>query len=159
MTDFSCSERQSRRVVIHRPGGYEQLRLERGPLPRPAAGEQLVATRAIGVNYADCVVRMGLYASARKYVGWPITPGFELVGRPHDVLTQAPVIAFMNASCWACIASKPGILAIGFIAPMFSIIFDCPSRSISKLACRNCGTTLCAQGAGFFMQMGGAGTS
>ena len=93
MTDFSCSERQSRRVVIHRPGGYEQLRLERGPLPRPAAGEQLVATRAIGVNYADCVVRMGLYASARKYVGWPITPGFELVGRPHDDLTQAPVIA------------------------------------------------------------------
>ena len=36
--------------------------------------------RAIGVNYADCVVRMGLYASAREYVGWPITPGFELAG-------------------------------------------------------------------------------
>ncbi len=31
---------------------------------------------AIGVNYADCVIRMGLYESARQYVGWPITPGF-----------------------------------------------------------------------------------
>lgn len=37
-------------------------------------------TSAIGVNYADCVVRMGLYASAKKYVGWPITPGFEFAG-------------------------------------------------------------------------------
>jgi len=34
----------------------------------------------MGVNYADCVVRMGLYASAKKYVGWPITPGFEVAG-------------------------------------------------------------------------------
>lgn len=33
-----------------------------------------------GVNYADCVVRMGLYESAKRYVGWPITPGFEVAG-------------------------------------------------------------------------------
>ena len=36
--------------------------------------------RAVGVNYADCIVRMGLYASAREYVGWPIVPGFEVAG-------------------------------------------------------------------------------
>ncbi len=35
---------------------------------------------AAGVNYADCIVRMGLYRSARDYVGWPITPGFEVAG-------------------------------------------------------------------------------
>jgi NADPH:quinone reductase-like Zn-dependent oxidoreductase len=28
---------------------------------------------------------MGLYASARKYVGWPITPGFEFAGTVHAV--------------------------------------------------------------------------
>ena len=39
-----------------------------------------VAVRACGVNYADCVVRMGLYKSAKEYVGWPITPGFEVAG-------------------------------------------------------------------------------
>jgi NADPH:quinone reductase-like Zn-dependent oxidoreductase len=27
------------------------------------------------------IVRMGMYSSAKKYVGWPITPGFELAGR------------------------------------------------------------------------------
>lgn len=35
---------------------------------------------AIGVNYADCVTRMGLYASAKQYVGFPVTPGFEVAG-------------------------------------------------------------------------------
>jgi NADPH:quinone reductase-like Zn-dependent oxidoreductase len=40
-----------------------------------------VDVEAIGVNYADCVTRMGLYASARHYVGYPVTPGFEVAGR------------------------------------------------------------------------------
>lgn len=84
MTNFLGTQppdsRDALRVVIHRPGGYDQLRLERGPRPTARAGERLIRSAAIGVNYADCVVRMGLYASARKYVGWPITPGFELVG-------------------------------------------------------------------------------
>jgi len=40
----------------------------------------LVEVRSIGVNYADVIVRMGLYSSAREYVGWPITPGFEVSG-------------------------------------------------------------------------------
>jgi NADPH:quinone reductase-like Zn-dependent oxidoreductase len=39
-----------------------------------------VRTRAAGVNFADVVVRLGLYPSAQEYVGWPITPGFEFSG-------------------------------------------------------------------------------
>lgn len=74
-----------RKVVIHRPGGYERLIIEPVDVPRPGAGEVLVATEAIGVNYADCVVRMGLYASAKKYVGWPVTPGFEFAGTVREV--------------------------------------------------------------------------
>ncbi len=69
-----------RKVVIARPGGYEELRIVEAAEAAPAPGEVRIAVRAIGVNYADCVVRMGLYASARKYVGWPITPGFEVAG-------------------------------------------------------------------------------
>jgi NADPH:quinone reductase-like Zn-dependent oxidoreductase len=34
----------------------------------------------VGVNYADVCVRWGVYESAKKYVGWPITPGFEFSG-------------------------------------------------------------------------------
>ena len=36
---------------------------------------------SIGVNYADCCVRWGLYESAKKFVGWPIIPGFEFSGK------------------------------------------------------------------------------
>lgn len=69
-----------RNVVIHRAGNYDQLRIERHPDPAPGPGELLVETSFAGVNFADCVVRMGLYASAKEYVGWPITPGFEFSG-------------------------------------------------------------------------------
>jgi NADPH:quinone reductase-like Zn-dependent oxidoreductase len=70
-----------RRVVIHRPGGYERLSIESGPDPQPGPGEVLVDVEAAGVNFADCITRMGLYASARELVGYPITPGFEVAGR------------------------------------------------------------------------------
>jgi NADPH:quinone reductase-like Zn-dependent oxidoreductase len=69
-----------KRVVLHRAGGWGVLRIEEAPDPTPGDGEVLVATEAVGVNFADVVVRMGLYESARKYVGWPITPGFEFAG-------------------------------------------------------------------------------
>lgn len=70
-----------RKVVIHRPGGYERLKIEEAPDLAPGPGEVAVEVAAIGVNYADCVIRMGLYASAKEFVGWPITPGFEFAGR------------------------------------------------------------------------------
>ncbi len=72
-----------RRVVIPRSGGYERLQLADGPDPAPRPGEIVVAVEAAGVNYADCVIRMGWYASAQEYVGWPITPGFEVAGTVH----------------------------------------------------------------------------
>lgn len=73
-----------RRVLIASAGGYEKLTLVEQPDPVPGADEELVRVEAIGVNYADCIVRMGLYASAKEYVGWPITPGFEVAGTTPD---------------------------------------------------------------------------
>jgi NADPH:quinone reductase-like Zn-dependent oxidoreductase len=68
------------KIVIHKPGGYGELRLERQPDTAPGRGEVRIAVRHAGVNYADCVTRMGLYESAKRLVGWPITPGFEVAG-------------------------------------------------------------------------------
>lgn len=70
-----------RRIVVRKPGGYDRLEIVEEQTPAPAAGQILVATEAIGVNYADSIVRLGLYSSGKKYVGWPITPGFEFAGR------------------------------------------------------------------------------
>jgi NADPH:quinone reductase-like Zn-dependent oxidoreductase len=90
-----------KRIVVHHAGGWDALAIEEAPDPTPGDGEVLVATEAVGVNFADVVVRMGLYESARKYVGWPITPGFEFagvitaVGRGVDSVTQgARVLGF-----------------------------------------------------------------
>lgn len=68
------------KIVVHRPGGFGQLKLETHASPTPKEGEVRVETRAVGVNYADCIVRLGLYKSAKQFIGWPITPGFEFAG-------------------------------------------------------------------------------
>ena len=88
------------RVAVHRAGGYDRLVVEEAREPLPTLDEVRVRVRAIGVNYADCVVRMGLYQSAREYVGWPIVPGFEVAGTidaigssVDDVRVGDPVIA------------------------------------------------------------------
>lgn len=70
----------TRQIVIRSAGGHDKLELVTTPTPSPKRGEVRIAVRAIGVNYADVVVRMGLYSSAKQYVGWPITPGFEVAG-------------------------------------------------------------------------------
>jgi NADPH:quinone reductase-like Zn-dependent oxidoreductase len=68
------------KIVIRRPGGFSRMQLEDCAEPAPGPGEVAVVTRAIGVNYADCIARMGLYKSANEFVGWPLTPGFEFSG-------------------------------------------------------------------------------
>jgi len=67
-------------IVIDRPGSYERLQLRERPDPQPGPGEVRLRVQHAGVNYADCVIRMGLYESAKRLVGWPITPGFEVAG-------------------------------------------------------------------------------
>jgi NADPH:quinone reductase-like Zn-dependent oxidoreductase len=69
-----------KKIVIHRPGGFNQLKIESFPDPSPKDDQVVVETKAIGVNYADCVVRMGFYASQKKLIGWPVTPGFDFSG-------------------------------------------------------------------------------
>ncbi|MFO0678915.1 MAG: zinc-binding dehydrogenase [Polyangiaceae bacterium] len=71
---------RGRKVVIEKAGDFGALQVRNFEPARPEPGSVRVRTSAVGVNYADCIVRMGLYASAAKYVGWPITPGFEFAG-------------------------------------------------------------------------------
>ena len=103
------------RIVIDRPGGYAALRLVESADPAPGPGEILIAVEACGVNYADGIIRMGLYASARELHGYPITPGFEVAGRIAALgdgvegwSIGEPVIGVTlfggyarHASCWA----------------------------------------------------------
>ena len=69
-----------KKIVIHKPGSHDRLCMENHPDPKPGPGEVLINVKAAGINFADCITRMGLYASAKKLVGYPITPGFEVSG-------------------------------------------------------------------------------
>lgn len=73
---------QTRRILIRRPGSYSRLEQIKEETELTLGSKDVwVETRAAGVNYADCVIRMGLYQSAKEFVGWPITPGFEFSGQ------------------------------------------------------------------------------
>lgn len=89
MTPVPC---QARRIRIARPGNYDVLRLEAFAIGEPGPVQVLVEVAAIGVNYADGLIRMGLYESARKLHGYPITPGFEVSGRV--LATGSSVVRF-----------------------------------------------------------------
>ena len=67
-------------IVIDKPGGYDALKLCEAPDPKPGPEQVVIRVKACGVNYADGIIRMGLYASAKKLHGYPITPGFEVAG-------------------------------------------------------------------------------
>ncbi len=78
--DASTPPHSCQRVVIPKPGGHDQLQLEHHPQPYCGDGEILIDVRAIGVCFADTIVRMGLYESAKEFVVGPTTPGFEVAG-------------------------------------------------------------------------------
>jgi len=44
-----------------------------------------VAVSYIGVNFADCLLRVGLYAAARYYGSYPVVPGFDFSGHVTEV--------------------------------------------------------------------------
>ena len=69
-----------KKIVIHRAGDYKELKLEECKDLNAKDAEVVVSVKAAGINYADIIIRWGLYESAKKLVGWPITPGFEYSG-------------------------------------------------------------------------------
>src|ERR1700710_2331073 len=66
-----------RQVVITRHGPPDVLRLRQAPDPAPGPGEVRIAVRAIGVNFADILARVGLYPDAPKP---PCVVGYEVAG-------------------------------------------------------------------------------
>jgi synaptic vesicle membrane protein VAT-1 len=66
-----------RALVVRRYGPPEVFELQEMADPQPKAGEVLIRVKAIGVNFADLLARMGVYPSAPKP---PFVPGLEVAG-------------------------------------------------------------------------------
>jgi NADPH:quinone reductase-like Zn-dependent oxidoreductase len=70
-------------AVVRKYGPPENFELRDWPEPAPKPGECLVRVRAVGVNFADLMQRMGVYPGTPKA---PFIPGFEVAG----TVEQAP---------------------------------------------------------------------
>jgi NADPH:quinone reductase len=63
-------------IRVHEFGDPSVLKLETIPDPKPAAGQVLIAVKAIGVNPVDTYVRKGIYGPKE----FPYTPGNDCAG-------------------------------------------------------------------------------
>lgn len=66
-----------RAIVVRKYGPPENMELREMPDPQPQPGEVLIRVRAIGINFADILGRMGFYQGVPKP---PYIPGLELAG-------------------------------------------------------------------------------
>ncbi len=75
-----------RAMVVRRYGPPEVFESQEVPDPQPKAGEVLIRVKAIGVNFADLLQRMGIYPGVPKP---PFVPGFEIAGVVEKVADGA----------------------------------------------------------------------
>jgi NADPH2:quinone reductase len=66
-----------KRVVVHRRGGPDVLRIVEEDLPEPQPGEVRVKVRAVGVSAFDVMLRSGWFPGFPRV---PFTPGVDIVG-------------------------------------------------------------------------------
>ncbi|MGB9405619.1 MAG: alcohol dehydrogenase catalytic domain-containing protein, partial [Candidatus Acidiferrales bacterium] len=69
-------------MVVARYGPPENLELRTLSDPEPRPGDVLIRVRAVGVNFADLLQRMGIYPGVPKA---PFIPGFEVAGTVERV--------------------------------------------------------------------------
>jgi synaptic vesicle membrane protein VAT-1 len=91
-------------VAISRLGGPEVLEVRESADPTPGNGQIRVRVKAVGVNFADILMRMGLYPGAPSV---PFVPGYEaagvvdLAGPGASIAPGTPVIAPTNFGGYA----------------------------------------------------------
>jgi NADPH:quinone reductase-like Zn-dependent oxidoreductase len=106
-----------RALVVRRYGPPNVFELQQLPDPQPKPGEVLIRVKAIGVNFADLMQRMGIYPGTPKP---PFVPGLEIAGVVEKTVSGAKpgeeaealragdaVTAFSNFGAYAEWAAVP----------------------------------------------------
>lgn len=109
-------------VTVTKYGAPEVLHYGEQPDPAPAAGQVIVQVHAAGINFADILMRLGLYPGTPKP---PFVPGFEAAGTVEAVGggVSAPragerVVAFSFKSGYAEKIALPASQVIPIPQPM-----------------------------------------
>ena len=105
-----------RAMVVGRYGPPKVFEAKELSDPQPKPGEALIRVKAIGINFADLLQRMGIYPGTPKP---PFVPGLEIAGvvekvveggKPGDsapVRVGDAVVAFMHFNAYAEWAAAP----------------------------------------------------
>ena len=78
----SSSTTMPRRLVISKAGSPSVLDVIEMPMPQPSDGEICIEVHYAGINFADTLMRLGLY---RPRPPFPFTPGYEVSGTIHSL--------------------------------------------------------------------------
>jgi NADPH2:quinone reductase len=82
-------------IRIHSTGGPESLHVDDVPDPRPSAGQVVVETTAVGVNFIDTYHRSGMYP-----LPLPATLGVEAAGVVIEVAAGVTSLAVGDRVAW-----------------------------------------------------------
>ncbi len=89
-----------KQITIAGKGSTDNLKLLEVPDQRVAPGQIQIRVEAVGVNFADVMIRLGLYPDAPKF---PAVPGYEVAGTVEAVGSEVsedwlgkPVVAMCN---------------------------------------------------------------
>jgi NADPH:quinone reductase-like Zn-dependent oxidoreductase len=99
-----------RAMVVRKYGPPETVELREWPDPVAKPGGCVVRVRAIGINFADLLQRMGIYPGTPKP---PFIPGFEVAGVVESAADGAPVrpgdrvVAMTRFNAYAELAACP----------------------------------------------------
>jgi len=96
-------------ILVHQPGGPEQLKLEDVPVPAPGPGQALVKIALSGLNFIDIYFRTGLYKADPPFrIGMEAAGVVEAVGAGVTEVTVSDRVAYaMNRGSYAEYAVVP----------------------------------------------------
>ena len=105
-----------RRVVIPQFGAPDVLQIDDGPAPSAGPGTVRIRVEAVGLNFADLLMRQGMYPEAPPV---PFTPGYDVAGTllelPPDGLPES--CQWMKPGCRVMAVTKFGGCAEEVVTP------------------------------------------
>jgi NADPH2:quinone reductase len=152
-------------VEVHAIGGPETLHLVDVPTPVPGPEDVLIEVESAGLNYADIMMRRGLYHGGPKP---PFIPGFEAAGhvaacgeKVQHLATGQRVVAMTGIGSYAQFVSVP---ASRVIPLPDSVSFDegaaFPAQYLTAYFClHDCGKISAGQTVLIHAAAGGVGTA
>ena len=154
-----------REIVIPRFGPPDVFQVRERPDPVPAEGEIRVRVRAVGVNFADVLARLGLYPDAPRppvVVGYEVSGHVDAVGRSVVGFAEGDrVVALTRFGGYADAVVVPANRAFHFPdalsdaeAAAVPVNFLTAALALYRMAALSPGETVLIQNAG-----GGVGTA